>query len=435
MKLIINIILNCCFIVLVFSTNDNSSDLGTIVFTNILFRHGDRTPVKPYPNDPHGNESEWPVPFGQLTITGMHQHLLLGQWLRSRYRNLISDHYSINDIYVRSTDVDRTLMSAESNLAGLYPPKGNQRWDNMKWMPIPVHTVPEKLDSLLAGKKKCPRYDHELKLLMESEIFKRINHQNSKLYDYLTHNAGKKIDSLKELEYLYNTLYIETLYNKTLPDWTKSVYPDKMKPLADFSFKIAAYNKIMQRLKIGLLIGEMTDHMVLKSHGKLSPDRKIWMYSAHDDTVANLLMALNLFYPHCPPYAATVLIELRTNLINEFLVTISYKNTSGEPSLLTLPGCTPSCPLDDFIRLTKDVVPTDLERECLIGSLDNQNILSSNQNGYRSFDNGVNIPMVLGVLISTIVMITIMIVLILFFYWHYKRNYHQYYLRLSTEPL
>lgn len=169
-----------------------------------------------------------------------------------------------------------------------------------------------------------------------------------------------------------------------------------MKPLADFSFKIAAYNKIMQRLKIGLLIGEMTDHMVLKSHGKLSPDRKIWMYSAHDDTVANLLMALNLFYPHCPPYAATVLIELRTNLINEFLVTISYKNTSGEPSLLTLPGCTPSCPLDDFIRLTKDVVPTDLERECLIGSLDNQNILSSNQNGYRSFDNGVNIPMVLG---------------------------------------
>lgn len=32
-----------------------------------IFRHGDRTPVKPYPNDPYKNQSFWPVDFGQLT--------------------------------------------------------------------------------------------------------------------------------------------------------------------------------------------------------------------------------------------------------------------------------------------------------------------------------------------------------------------------------
>jgi hypothetical protein len=46
-------------------------------------------------------------------------------------------------VYVRSTDFDRTLMSAEANLAGLFPPNEVQHFNpNISWQPIPVHTVP-----------------------------------------------------------------------------------------------------------------------------------------------------------------------------------------------------------------------------------------------------------------------------------------------------
>lgn len=50
-----------------------------------------------------------------------------------------------------------------------------------------------------------------------------------------------------------------------------------------------------------------------------------------------------------------------------FLIQVSYKNTTEEPLLMTLPGCASLCPLDNFINLTRDVVPEDWHKECLMG--------------------------------------------------------------------
>lgn len=75
-------------------------------------------------------------------------------------------------------------------------------------------------------------------------------------------------------------------------------------------------------LLTGLLFKEMINHMEKKSRNALIPDRKVWIYSAHDETVANMLMTLNLFDPHCPPYTATILIELRVNSKKEHFVTV-----------------------------------------------------------------------------------------------------------------
>lgn len=73
----------------------------------------------------------------------------MGQWLRKRYSSLLSKTYNKDEIYIRSTDVDRTLMSALSNLAGLYEPVAKDVWNpDIHWQPIPVHTSPEKLDSV-----------------------------------------------------------------------------------------------------------------------------------------------------------------------------------------------------------------------------------------------------------------------------------------------
>lgn len=149
----------------------------------------------------------------------MEQHYELGQWLRQRYgRELLANdqRYTKDNIYIQSTDVDRTLMSALSNLAGLFSPVPEQRWNpNLMWQPIPVHTTPERLDNVLAAKRYCATYENEMKKYLNSDEVKALNLRFRPLYDYLQEKSGKTIDSFETVLNLYNTLFIENLYNMT----------------------------------------------------------------------------------------------------------------------------------------------------------------------------------------------------------------------------
>ncbi|XP_018323599.1 prostatic acid phosphatase [Agrilus planipennis] len=363
-------------------TDFNATGVSELVGVIVIFRHGDRTPVQPYPNDPYKNESLWPVGFGQLTSVGKRRQLRLGQWLRSRYDGFLPDKYSEKDIYVRSTDVDRTLMSAEANLAGLYPPSGDQVWDQgLQWQPIPVHTIPEKEDYVLSGKKPCVKYNRLLRDLLKSPDFVNINRKNHDLYAYLTRYSGSLVNSLETLESLYNTLFIETIFNFTLPNWTVPVYPKKMRPFAELSFATLSFTEDLARLKTGPLITEMVNHFKerisylerpeennneikntsVSSNGHFEKieqpevkSRKFWIYSAHDITIANVLQSLKLFQYHCPPYASTILIELRS-LKSEYFVNIFYKN-STVPQQMKLKDCEFNCPFDKFLKIVEPLV-------------------------------------------------------------------------------
>lgn len=59
-----------------------------------------------------------------------------------------------------------------------------------------------------------------------------------------------------------------------------------------------------------------------KRDGVKKPDYKMAMYSAHDVTVANLLMAVGVFDPHTPPYTSLVLIELWKNNLGKYQVKV-----------------------------------------------------------------------------------------------------------------
>ncbi|CAG0922338.1 unnamed protein product [Notodromas monacha] len=96
---------------------------------SLLYGHGDRTPISFYPTDPHKCDKLRPVRSGQLLSTGKLRHFQLGKWLRERYAGFLGKKYDPAEVHTKSTNVDRTLMSAQCNLAGMFPLGDDENWD------------------------------------------------------------------------------------------------------------------------------------------------------------------------------------------------------------------------------------------------------------------------------------------------------------------
>ena len=85
------------------------------------FRHGARGSYQSfdYRNWKDIINEKW-IGAGELTLIGMRMHYLLGVAIRKKYKNFLSLNYNPNEIYIISTNVNRTLVSAYSNLKGIF---------------------------------------------------------------------------------------------------------------------------------------------------------------------------------------------------------------------------------------------------------------------------------------------------------------------------
>lgn len=347
---------------------EDESSHSTLRLVSVIFRHGDRTPTETYPTDPYRDGKPWPEGWGALTKKGMLQMLKLGEFLRARYNGYLSELYSPKEFLMKSSANDRCLMSGQVVLAGLYPPKGMQVWNpDLKWQPIPIHSTPRHLDQLIVMKKPCPRNEQELQKAYQSGTMAELNHDNEELYDYLTTHTGQNITNVTAVEFLYNTLEIEAEAGLTLPEWTQTVYPEKMKRLSAVSLILFTYNDVLKRLTGGPLVGEIVRNMEHKQSGSLNPDRKMVLYSAHDVTIVNVWRALGFTDLIKPDYGASLFFELHTTRSGtNYEVKLLYLNNTATRNLiiLNMPNCGQPCYLDNFLRLTRPVVPQDWDQEC-----------------------------------------------------------------------
>uniref|UniRef100_A0A8C1IJ15 Lysosomal acid phosphatase n=1 Tax=Cyprinus carpio TaxID=7962 RepID=A0A8C1IJ15_CYPCA len=332
-----------------------------------LYRHGDRSPINAYPTDPY-KESDWPQGFGQLSQEGMKQHFELGQFLKKRYTGFLSEDYDRHEIFIRSTDVDRTLMSAEANLAGMFPPNGSEEFNpDLKWQPIPVHTVPVDKEKLLSFPlEDCPRYTQ-----LMNDIFLNMTETYKELIEMVRNKTGLEKANIETIWSLYDTLFCEAKHGMRPPDWVTPSVMETLKMLKNFGFQIL-FGIYKRKEKCRLQGGLLLDQIIKNLSNAAAPDSKqevkMMVYSAHDTTVVALQEALNVFNGLQPPYASCHLIELHQEENGMFTVEMFYRNDTNvsEPYPVSLPGCSQRCPLQDFMNLTREVIPQDRDKECQI---------------------------------------------------------------------
>ncbi|KAM3585525.1 uncharacterized protein V6R79_019684 [Siganus canaliculatus] len=343
-----------------------------LVYVTVLFRHGDRSPVKAYPTDPY-QESAWPQGFGQLSQEGMRQHLDLGHFLRNRYKGFLNESYNRHEILVRSTDYDRTLMSAEANLAGLYPPAGQQVFTpDLKWQPIPVHTVPQSEERLLSYPLgDCPRYKQLMNETEHTEEFINVTKTYQDLIQLVRNKTGLNHTDVESVWSVYDTLFCESRHNMSAPAWVTADVMKKLRVLKDFAFQVmfgVHKQQEKSRLQGGILLDEIVKNLsmaVTDPHRKL----KLMMLSAHDTTVAALQASLNVFNGRQPPYASCQIFEVYQDDNGSASVSLFYRNDSTvEAYQQLLPGCSPDCPLDEFVKITKLSISDDRDKECQLPS-------------------------------------------------------------------
>ncbi|XP_017758689.1 PREDICTED: venom acid phosphatase Acph-1-like [Eufriesea mexicana] len=336
---------------------------------NVVFRHGDRTPDnndnEKYPNDPYLNNDFYPMGRGQLTNQGKMREYVLGRFLRQKYDAFLGDIYMSEYVSAISSDYDRTKMSLQLVLAGLYPPNNLQTWNkHLNWQPIPAQYLRRYEDNVFLP-EDCLLFNVEYERVLQSPEGKHELAKYNKLMEELTVWTGKNISTPWDLYNLYHTLMAEYSLGYNLPNWTKNIFPyGELWNATVFSYDIANSTPLLKRLYGGPYLRIVTRNMLDVVTGTQRQAQKIHLYSGHESNVAAVLHALGAYYPHVPEYSSSVIIELHSIEDTYYVKVLNYLGIPSKAKDIQLPGCEVLCPLNKYLELTEKVMPSNEELIC-----------------------------------------------------------------------
>lgn len=278
---------------------------------------------------------------GQLLLTGYEQELTNGRFLRVAYfQTDDSSSQLINasttpwtDVYYRADDDQRTLMSGQVLLRGLFGPEIDRFGQNNTLPTLPLHTADRLRDIVDPNPVVCPRLGEIQHAFEQSPEFQAFQTSHEKIILEKFKRQVLKVDNMEAIDCLMTTICTDRELPAAVNDYggdsnrqrRQSSYDEygdnRFQRLYDLEVKSVSmlykYNNAeYSKLGMGPLWAEITDnlHAILdnKSYKKLA------LFSGHDTTLMPLLATIDVFDGTWPPYASMVILEVhRLNLQDE----------------------------------------------------------------------------------------------------------------------
>ncbi|KHN85303.1 Lysosomal acid phosphatase [Toxocara canis] len=346
-----------------------------LVFLQAVWRHGDRNPKGICPND-NNTESTWRKGFGQLTPLGMEQHRLLGSVIYDEYVSkykFLSPAYNAAEMYIRSTDINRTVTSAMANFIGMYYNRSNGENDfpnEAGWpygfIPAPIHTVDDATDYIGDPHVDCPRKTDLVDLTMQMPEVIDFKKQNEDFLQNMSTICGKRLDVMG-VSMPTDTWFVEKEHNRDRI-FTEEQYKrlDHINFFADNVYvgllNTSEYDGYNLRVELATLSGgcilwDIIDHMNQK----------------RGSTLNALLAALEAKSVHPNgelPFASAIIFELWRNENGNFEVVVRLRDESLGVTLKTITrsvgGCEVSdaCSWETFKKRSQPFNPGDIKQLC-----------------------------------------------------------------------
>lgn len=380
-----------------------------------VFRHGAREPLKAT-----FDSSNWEEINGDLTNTGIRQHYLLGRELRYRYiesQSFLSESFNQSEIYIRSTNLNRTIMSALSHLHGLYPlgtgPSFPEDYNTdlanpplekinffvkdlgfdtlpYRFQTIPLHIVDEHDDTLLLTAFVCKNNKLFRSQLQKSQQYKNFNREFSNSFNKLASLLNVKRETnwtiTSVTSNFIGNIICDIFQNNPI---TKNFDKKLLEELyfineIEFLYTGAGLND-----QVKLLSSPFLEELISIFKNKINDkdfQKKFYFFSAHDTTITPLMVALNFTNWNCvwnkkkniqdqylnceegfPPFASNLLFELHSidsageEQEKKYFIKIIYNGKEMNLCEKLLK----TCDWDEFNYRIQNYIIKNFENECI----------------------------------------------------------------------
>nr|XP_006815495.1 PREDICTED: lysophosphatidic acid phosphatase type 6-like [Saccoglossus kowalevskii] len=326
----------------------DSTDHLQQVHAQIFVRHGARTPIEIVPNVESatwdkdelfsGAENTYikykvksincgPAPFwtaearyrghvfkggsfpGQLTAIGMQQMYQLGLKLRREYiveKQFLSSNYNSSEIYIRSTNIARTLESARSCIAGMYQDLILKPPDE----PVIIYTDEDATEILYPETRQCSHLQAYNKWLAKHlDIIPGL----TKDRQTIQHVLGLGNEEDVHFYFIRDDIFTRMFHNLPIPEVLKpylDIIEKRTLEIARVATMGITSDENIETLKmnvgplVALIVQNLRDAALEKSAYKFH------LYACHDSSVIALLYAFDIFDNQWPPFAADLRFEV-----------------------------------------------------------------------------------------------------------------------------